>query len=100
MSPRQKTRVREAARRFEAFTGHQAASVDTIAFPKLPKEAFAAGQVLAIEYETVRDGRRERYRHAFARTARPLLAVTFDGRQLLLLGGAYRFTERGIVDRK
>ena len=38
-------------------------------------------------------------RHEFAPGSRPLLAVSANGKQLLLLGGRYKFDERGIVDR-
>jgi hypothetical protein len=51
-------------------------------------------------YSTVRDGRHENYVHRFGAKSRPLLAASSDGTQLYLLGGAYNFTERGIVDKK
>jgi hypothetical protein len=60
---------------------------------------FAVGNILALEYETVRDGEYEKYRHAFRSKSRPLLAATFDGKQLVIVGGQYLFTERGIVDK-
>jgi len=90
-------RVAAAARRFARFTGHRAASARLVRF-EMPKELFAIGNLLALEYETVRDGAPEKYRHAFRKT-RPLLAASFDGSQLVIVGGRYRFTERGIVDR-
>lgn len=35
--------------------------------------------------------------HRFKKSDRPLLCVSFDGRQIYVLKGAYRFTERGFV---
>ncbi|MDW8258773.1 MAG: hypothetical protein RML32_04970 [Gammaproteobacteria bacterium] len=90
--------VHRAARLYRAFTGHRATRARR-AHLRVPKVAVAIGPVLMIGYETVRDGRRERYVHRFARKARPTLAVSDDGRQLVMLGGAYHFTDRGIVDR-
>lgn len=58
------------------------------------------GLLDGVMYETVRDGRREKYVHEFANHARPLLASSHDGRSLYILGGGFRFTERGIVDRR
>lgn len=92
------SRVAKAARRFARFTGHRARDATRVPF-KIPKVAMAVGPLLAVEYETVRDGDRERYRHTFRARSRPMLAVTEDGRQLLIVSGRYLFTERGIVDK-
>lgn len=92
--------VREAAQRYEAFTGHRATRVKRIKVPSYPRAALAIGPCLGIMYSTVRDGRRENYVHRFGAKSRPLLAASSDGTQLYLLGGAYNFTERGIVDKK
>lgn len=61
--------------------------------PALPKEAIALGEILAIEYRSSRDGKS--YRHEFD-SHRPLLASSLDGAQLVIVGGRYRVTERGI----
>lgn len=42
-------------------------------------------------------GDRQRYIHQFTKSHRPLLYVTADGAQAIILGGGYRFTERGFV---
>ena len=89
---------RKAARLFKRFTGHDPVQVGKIAVPSMPSEGVAIGFILDIAYETVRNGKVERYRHTFSKHARPLLVVSPDGRQILMLGGAFRFTERGIVD--
>jgi len=64
----------------------------------IPDVALKIGQCDGVLYTTVRDGKTERYIHKFKKSSRPLLAVSFDGRQLIMLGGAYQFTDRGIVD--
>lgn len=88
-----------AARRYERFTGHDAEVFGTIEFPNLDGVAVAMiGECDGVLYTTVRDGKTERYIHEFEEADKPLLCVTPDGRQLLLVGGRYRFTERGIVD--
>lgn len=101
-APRETARgaeVSQAAKLYQDFTGHKATTARRVAVPH-PTTGLAIGPLLAVAYETTRDGKRERYLHEFRRGARPLLAASHDGRSLQLLGGAYRFTERGIVDGK
>jgi hypothetical protein len=64
----------------------------------IPRAALTIGECLGILYRTERDGKIEQYLHRFRKSARPILASSPDGRTLLLLGGAYRVTDRGIVD--
>lgn len=40
-----------------------------------------------------------KFLHEFRGSARPKLAATHDGRQLIVHGGRYRMTDRGIVDK-
>lgn len=56
------------------------------------------GTILAIAYNTLRNGRRERYIHDFNRASRPDLYVTRDG-YWLIIGGDYEFLDTGINDR-
>jgi len=90
--------VRKAADLFERFSGHEAEHVERITVPPLPKAAVFVGLLDGVLYTAVRDGVRERYIHKFRLKDRPVLAVSPDGSQLLVIGGAYMFTERGIVD--
>ena len=60
---------------------------------------ITVGYLDAVMYETVRDGKTEKYIHRFKKQARPLLCSSYDGTQLLILGGGYDFTDRGIVDK-
>ncbi len=82
----------------ERFTGHRSKAPRAINVPPLPAAVAVIGKCDGILYTTVRDGRTERYIHEFALKDRPQLCVTPDGRQILLVGGRYVFTERGIVD--
>lgn len=65
----------------------------------IPTVVACIGYVTAIDYNTTHGSEAQPYRHAFVKGSRPLLCVSPDGRQLILLGGRYKFTERGIVDR-
>lgn len=90
--------IRRAATLYERFTGHEAEELGTVRIPDLPAVAAVIGDCDGVLYTTVRDGVTEKYIHEFADKDRPLLCVTPDGKQLLLIGGGYDFTERGIVD--
>jgi hypothetical protein len=63
---------------------------------KIPLLAF--GELLEVKYRTTRDGQTELYRHPFRASSRPLLAARHDGSRVYIVGGRYRFTDRGIVD--
>lgn len=60
--------------------------------------AFSLGPVASIDYIATRDGETFRYQHEFKEGSEPLLAASHDGKQLLLLGGRYTVTDRGITD--
>jgi hypothetical protein len=92
------TMIQSAARLSEDFSGHEARSLGKVTVPELPRVAIVIGEVEGVIYNTVRDGKFERYIHKFRAKSRPLLCVSHDGKQLLLIGGHYDFTEAGIVD--
>ena len=71
----------------------------TVSVRALPQKALAIGEIVGIIYATTRDGELKTLRHMFKKHSRPLLAVSQDGNQLVMIGGSYQFTERGIVDR-
>ena len=89
---------RKAALLYEQFTGHDARSLGEVTVPPLPSEVAVIGHCTAICYRTVRDGVEEDYIHEFAKKDQPLFTIAPNGRQILLVGGRYVFTERGIVD--
>lgn len=99
-NPSPRADVQRAARRYTSFSGHMDVEVIPVSVARMPKAALAIGPVNEIHYSTVRDGVAENYKHRFARNSRPLLASSPDGKRLYLLGGAYNFGARGIVDKK
>lgn len=90
----------KAVRRYQRFTGHADMTARRMVLPAMPRAVLTVGECDGILYTTVREGRKESYIHRFAKGSRPLLAASPDGKRLYLLGGAYTFTERGIVDKK
>jgi len=96
-----KARSRDARRSadiYESFTGHEAEAIDVIDIPPIPDAVAVIGTLDAVEYTTVREGKTELYRHKFRAKDRPLLCVSPDRRQILIVGGGFQFTDRGIVD--
>lgn len=88
--------IDKAANSFREFTGHKPEGVVTLPAPKRAGVAWLLGELEGVIYRAKRDGKTERYLHKFRSTDRPALAVTFDGQQLVILGGGYRVTKRGI----
>lgn len=93
-----RVQLREAAKLYEDFSGHDAEEVGVIDKPDLPDVVLVIGSLDFVGYTAVRDGIEEKYIHEFEDNCRPLLCASPDGKQLVLLGGEYTFTERGIVD--
>lgn len=91
--------VGRAVRLYERFTGHDAEELGVFNIPDLPATATVIGECDGVLYTTVRDGKTEQYIHEFRAKDKPLLCVSPDGRQLILVGGRYVFTEKGIVDK-
>jgi len=87
----------DALRLFEDFTGHQGQPFAKAKI-KLPKTVLVVGRCDGVLYTTVRDDKTEKYIHKFRAKSAPLLCASPDGSQLFLLGGVFRFTDRGIVD--
>lgn len=90
--------IDRAASLYERFSGHDAEIIGKVKMRALPKAGVAIGHCTAICYVTVRDGEIEDYIHEFADRDAPLFVVSPDGKQILLVGGRFTFTERGIVD--
>ncbi len=88
-------RLKRAERLFKNFNGRPPRHLDTVRLPAY-KQLVRIGPCVAIAYHAD-DGKD--YIHKFKRSARPLLAVSDDGKHLVLIGGRYHFTGRGIVDR-
>jgi hypothetical protein len=90
--------IGQAVRLYESFREARPRKVGAVKV-KVPRAVAVMGYVEAIDYRTTHGGKTELYRHDFAPGSRPLLAVSADGKQVLLLGGRYQFTEQGIVDK-
>jgi hypothetical protein len=89
--------VKQAVQLFESFRERMPRRIGKVTF-KPPKAVACIGYVEGIDYRTTHGKKVTLYHHDFVPGSRPLLAVSADGKQLLLLGGRYQFTERGIVD--
>ena len=97
VKPTQYAKVTEAIELFKNFTGHEPEYIDELSVNPV-EVAFRIGDCDEISYTAMRDGKEETYVHSFKKRARPVLASSYDGEQLLLLGGNFQFTNRGIVD--
>lgn len=64
----------------------------------LPKSAMVMGYLEFVGYSTTHNGKAAMYKHKFAKGSRPLLCAGPRKNQLILVGGRYHVTERGIVD--
>lgn len=90
--------MRAAAKLYESFRERTPRRIKKVGIA-VPRIAVDIGHVEYIGYRTTHGKKLTLYQHDFGPGSRPLLCVSPDGRQLLLLGGRYVFTERGIVDR-
>lgn len=94
--------LEEAAHKLEEFSGHPAKHVLKVNQPET-RQGLVIGELRVLEYVTKREGinrdKLTRWAHTFRKKSRPLLAVSKDGKQLLIVGGRYEFTEAGIEDR-
>lgn len=90
---------RKAVELFEAFTGAPGRVVGRAELPEVPEVLVLIGNVEAIAYNALHEGKRTSFQHEFRVSSRPVLAASPDGNRLFLLAGAYKFTERGIEDR-
>lgn len=99
VTARQQVQIENAAQLYADFSGHEAEIIGTLDKPVMPDVLIGIGEIDGVMYSTVRDGKLEKYVHQFKKNSRPLFAVSHDGKQLYMLGGAYTFTERGIVDQ-
>lgn len=87
-----------AAKLFRRFNGREANTAATVGKPRIPDAMACIGRVTMIQYAAERDGQVNEYRHPFRARSRPHLCVSPDGKLVLMLGGAFTFTEDGFVD--
>lgn len=93
-----KKAIRAAVKLYRDFREKEPKKIGVVEVT-LPAAVMVIGYVDEIFYTTSHKGRKVQYRHPFQDGSRPLLVASSDGKQLLLLGGFYKFTARGIVDR-
>lgn len=60
-----------------------------------PEETLEVGSLYGIMYKV--PGVNEPYLHKFNARKRPQLFVSGNGRQIYILNGVYRFTDRGFI---
>lgn len=97
-NPAPRAEIQKAAKLFEDFTGRAPDGVQKINLPEMPKAGLVFGQLIRVGYRSARDGLL--YEHTFRKLkSRPLLIASSDGKTVLIVGGRYAFTDRGIEDR-
>jgi hypothetical protein len=90
--------VSKAIRLYENFHDQGADFIDKKNLT-IPNVVIKVGTCDGILYTTTQRGKKIKYIHHFRRQSKPILAASADGKTLLLIGGSYGFTPRGIVDR-
>lgn len=96
-NPTNNARLVKAAQLYEDFTGHKPTTLRTVNMANA-NEGFVIGTLDGVLYTTRRDGKTEHYKHDFNARSRPLLVSSYDGKNLYIVKGRYKFTDRGIVD--
>lgn len=87
----------KATRRFKRFHERAPFGAETgVVEMSGPVDVALVGDMAGIIYIAKGDGKK--YIHQFKKTARPLLYVSSDGRHAFILGGGFRFTDRGFTD--
>lgn len=81
------------------FAGKPADRVLKFPAQCLKGTGWKLGTLCGVLYEADLDEGKTLFYHPFKKRARPTLAVLNNGRTLATLGGAFRVTERGIVDQ-
>lgn len=88
----------EAAERLSEFVGREIGSFTEVQINTDYDVGYVLGEIPELHYIAERDGEVYHFHHEFAESSRPLLVVTFDGKELMIAGGRYSVTDRGIVD--
>lgn len=88
-----------AERKLKHFTGKKTTKTKYLHTPN-DSVVYELGKLKAVIYEAEIDGEVNNYIHEFGKTETPILAVSFDGKQLYILGGGYEVTNRGIENSR
>ena len=89
----------EAARRLSEFVGREIGQFVEVKVNPDYDVGYVLGEIPELHYIAERDGEVFHFDHKFEARSRPLLIVSHDGKQLMIAGGRYNVTDRGIVDR-
>lgn len=94
-SARSEPQLAQARRLFEAFAGFRAPRLVTRTIDRmLPRVLVDMGALRGVVYSKDHGGTKRTYIHFMDDP--PRLMCDADGRQLYVLGGSYRITQRGI----
>lgn len=88
----------EAARRLSEFVGREIGEFVEVKVNPDYDVGYVLGEIPELHYIAERDGEVFHFDHKFKESSRPLLIVSYDGKQLMIAGGRYSVTDRGIVD--
>lgn len=91
--------LKEAVHLYQKFHGEVPKFVTQMRARARDKYLLQIGTLEGVMYSAKRDGVTKKYLHQFDRRSAPILASSYDGKQLYVIGGDYDFTEDGIVDR-
>ncbi len=89
----------QAARRLSEFVGREIGEFVEVQINTDYEVGYVLGEMPELHYIAERDGEVFHFHHEFKAASRPLLVVSFDGKQLMIAGGRYDVTDRGIIDR-
>jgi hypothetical protein len=89
--------VRKAAQLYKAFREEPPRRAKRVNV-KLPRSVMVMGTLDAVLYTTTIAGKATRFKHTFAKGSKPLLCAGPGRNSLVLVGGRYKVTYRGIVD--
>lgn len=82
-----------ATKRFKSFFRRAPKQGELLEIEQGPECCFVVGELDGVMYKA--NGEKQTSLHRFNKNDRPLLCVSFDGRQIYTIKGSYRFTERG-----
>lgn len=89
----------QARRLFKSFHEREpdikAGEIISVGGLVVPTVALEVGRLDAVMYEAIGDGKL--YKHDFTRNRSPRLYSNAAANQLYILGGIYRFSDRGIL---
>jgi hypothetical protein len=95
---RKRRKVQAAAKLYEDFTGDVPQYIEKV-YVDVPEVVWLLGELDAVLYTCIRDGKTEHYKHTFKKSSRPLLCSNETGSAIFCVGGRYRITDRGIEDK-